>query len=157
MRMRGPLAVAPFLVAVTALNAAGQRPVSLTDRARGAERIVVAQVTTLTASYEVNEFGDQLIVSHLGLTVEETLKGDGSPKLSLEVEGGTVGDVTLEVSSLPRINRGERAVFFVTRNKDGKFVPHLRGMGILELDSQNRVKGSTLDLNDVRQAAAAAH
>jgi hypothetical protein len=127
------------------------------ERVRGAERVVVASVSDVTGAFATNEFGDQLIVSQVSLVVEESLKGKPTPALVLEVEGGTVGDLTLEVSSLPRMTPGERAVFFVTTNKHGKQVPHLRGLGILKLDSQNRVKGSSLDLETIRRAAHGAN
>ncbi len=140
-----------MVVASTTLSA--QAAVSIPDRLRGAERVVVAQVGSMTATYQTNEFGDRLIVSHLALAVEETLKGPSTPALSLDVDGGTLGGLTLEVSSLPKMHTGERAVFFVTADKHGHNVPHLRGQGILKLDAQNRVKGSTLDLSAIRQMA----
>ena len=145
---------ASVIVLGTSAVVAAQPPVSVPERVRGAERVVVAQVADVTATYETNEYGDRLIVSHVALAVEETLKGHPSAALSVDVDGGTLGGLTLEVSSLPKMNRGERAVFFVTQNKEGKYIPHLRGQGILKLDSQNRVRGSSLDLDAIRQMAS---
>lgn len=130
-------------------------PVPLPDRVRGAERVVVAQVEDLHATYETNEYGDQLIVSHVRLRVEESLKGKPDASLEIDVVGGTVGDLTLEVSNLPRMNRGERAVFFLTTNRhSGRLVPYLWGQGILKLDAQNRVRGTSLDLTTIKEMAA---
>lgn len=130
-------------------------PVSIPDRVRGAERVVVAQVVDLTARFETNEFGDQLIVSRVKLTVEESLKGHAEPSVEIDVLGGTVGDLTLEVSSLPKLNPGERAVFFLARDQHtGRLIPHLRGQGILKLDAENKVRGSSLDLDRIKQMAA---
>ena len=138
------------------LSASGL-PVPIPDRARGAERVVVARIADLHATFETNEFGDQLIVSHVKLEVEESLKGRAEPLVDIDVLGGTVGDLTLEVSTLPRLTRGERAVFFLARDKHtGKLVPHLRGQGILKLESDNRVKRSSLDLPTIKQLVASA-
>jgi hypothetical protein len=124
---------------------------TIEERARGAERVVVATVTGITSKYERNEFGDELIVSHATLAVEEAVKGISETVTTLEYEGGTVNGITLHVSSLPVLNRGERAVFFMTRGKQGQFKPHLRGQGILKLDAKNHVQGSSLTLDDVRR------
>jgi hypothetical protein len=133
------------------MSAAGGSQASIPDRARGAARIVVATVTHLNASLERNEFGDELIVSHLQLAIEETLKGDRQGALSLDVTGGTVNGVTLRVSSLPAMATGERAVFFLDVGRNGVYVPHLRGQGILKLDAADRVQGTGLTLAEVRR------
>jgi hypothetical protein len=140
----------------TLIHAATGPSVSIPERAHGAERVVVAAVRTLTASYETNEFGDRLIVSHLVLGVEETWKGSREEALPVDVLGGTAGGVTLRVSSLPTMAAGERAVFFLQRNRQGVLVPHLRGQGILKLDSTNRIKGTPLTLDEVRRLATGA-
>jgi hypothetical protein len=150
-RWSGALAVA--LVALTATaRAADQRPVTIEERASGAERVVVASVGDVTAGYETNEFGDRLIVSHARLNVEEAIKGPAEA-ITLDYEGGTVDGITLHVSSLPALQHGERAVFFVTRGQKGGFTPHLRGQGILKLDDQNHVPNSSLSLDDIRRMA----
>jgi hypothetical protein len=63
----------------------------------------------------------------------------------------------LRVSSLPTLTPGERAVFFLDRMSDGTFQPHLRGQGILKLDDQNFVKGTSLSLDEIRRVAASAN
>ena len=149
----------------------GPQPVTIEERARGAERVVVATVTDVSSRYERNEFGDELIVSRATLALEEVLKGPTEPA-TLEYEGGTVDGITLHVSSLPGRARGERglffmkrgqpgvlrppvrgerAIFFMTRGKRGELRPHLRGQGILKLDRSNHVQGSGLTLDDVRR------
>jgi hypothetical protein len=142
------------LVALSAvpLTASNDQPTSIQERARGAERIVVAAVATTSARYERNQFGDNLIVTHAQLAVEETIKGAGGP-VTLAIEGGTVNGITLHVSSLPTLSQGDRAVFFMTAGPDGRFVPFNRGQGILKLDATNHVKGTSLSLDDVRRMA----
>jgi hypothetical protein len=142
-----------ILAATPRLAGSGQQPATIQERARGAERVVVATVAEATARYETNEFGDQLIVTHARLQVEEDVKGRGGPA-TLRLEGGTVNGITLRVASLPTLAPGERAVFFLTPSGTGEFNPHLRGQGILKLDSTNHVKGSSLTLEDVRQMAS---
>ncbi len=157
MRLRGAFVflIAALIGARASVVFAADGPLtSIPQRAQGAERIVVATVQTLTTSFETNDYGDHLIVSHLHLAIEETLKGTPQASLPIDVTGGTAGGVTLRVSSLPTMAAGERAVFFLERDRKGVLVPHLRGQGILKLDSMNRIKGSQLTLDDVRRLAA---
>ena len=61
---------------------------------------------------------------------------------------GTVGELTLKVSDLPQLERGERAVFFLEGEEP--FQPHGRGRGLLRLTSEDRVEGNNATLGDVR-------
>jgi hypothetical protein len=131
-------------------------PVSLVERARGAERVVVGRVASVSPVWQVNEFGDRLIVSIVGVTVDETLKGETRPAVNVEVEGGTIGALTLHVSDQLPVVRGERAVFYLRRNRRGAFVPHLRGQGMLKLDRFDRVPGSSLTLDRIRRETVGA-
>lgn len=137
-------------------SSAQETAVSLVDRARGAERVVVGQVASVQPVWQVNEFGDRLIVSVVRVTVDETLKGETQPTVDVEVEGGTIGDVTLRVSDQVPVAAGERAVFYLKRNPRGRFSPHLRGQGLLKLDRAGRVPGSNLTLDTIRRDAATA-
>jgi hypothetical protein len=125
--------------------------VPLAERARGAERIVVGRVASVNPVWQVNEFGDRLIVSVLRVTVNETLKGPSQATVDVEVEGGTIGDITLRVSDQASVAPGDRAVFYLRRNVRGSFVPHLRGQGLLKLDRSDRVPDSSLTLDTIRR------
>jgi hypothetical protein len=130
-------------------------PADLTSLARGADRIVVATVTRVDPVFQTNEFGDRLIVSRTHLHVDAVLKSGRAvdeEAIVLELEGGTIGELTLDVSDLPSLGRGERAVVFLRRNDRGAVVPHGRGNGILKLDPSDRVQGTDLTLAAVRQA-----
>ena len=146
-----------LLLAVVAVSPAvhAQVPVPLADRARGADRVVVGQVTSVTPAWQVNEYGDRLIVSTVRVAVTETLKGTATPSLDVDVEGGTIGSLTLHVSDQVAFVPGDRAAFFLKRNARGRFVPHLRGQGLLKLDRFNRVPGSSLTLDQIRREVAA--
>jgi hypothetical protein len=145
----GIISTAPSLIASVV------RPVPIQDRARGAERVVVAVVGDITATYERNVHGDELIVSHVALRVDEAIKGSlGNVVVALE--GGTINGITLRVSDLPTLSPGERAVFFLTPAPRDEFTPHLRGQGILKLDSSDHVRNSSLTLGQIRQLARSA-
>ena len=139
-----------------AVRAADGVPVPLRERTRGAERVVVGRVTSVEPTWKVTEFGDRLIVSTVRVAVDETLKGQTQSTLDVDVEGGTIGNLTLRVSDETSFRPGERGVFYVRRNARGRFVPHLRGLGLLKLDQSNRVPGSSLTLSEIRREAAAA-
>ena len=141
------------LLALAGAAAAQEQPVPLQTRARGAERVVVGRVASVDASWQVNDFGDRLIVSLVRVTVDETLKGQTQQSVDVEVEGGTIGELTLRVSDLTTLRPGERAVFYLTRSRRGTLVPYLRGQGLLKLDGANRVAGSSTTLDQIRVAA----
>lgn len=133
--------------------AASQDPAAgLAERAEGAERIVVGRVATVNGVWRTNEFGDRLILSVVRVSVEETLKGQVQPTLDVEVEGGTIGDLTLHVSDVPSFAPGDRAVFYLQRNPRGALVPYRRGLGLLKLDGSQRVVGSSLTLEEIRRS-----
>ena len=130
------------------VEAQGQPP-SVAIQAEGAGRVVVARVATVRAQFETNQYGDQLIVSHAGLEVLETLKGAPAATLNVAIEGGTVGDLTLKVSDLPALAEGERAMFFL--NVDGaEHTPHRRGHGIVKIDDNDRSEDG-VSLEDLRK------
>src|SRR4051794_41669539 len=70
------------------------------ERTRGAERVVVGHVETVTPVWRTNDYGDRLIVSVVHVAVDETLKGAAAPALELEGGGGTTGTGTLRGSDL---------------------------------------------------------
>jgi hypothetical protein len=142
------------LLGVQAEAANQEASSSLAERTGGAERVVVGRVASVQGVWQENEFGDRLIVSVVRVTVDETLKGPPQQELEIEVEGGTIGDLTLRVSDLATFTRGERAVFYLTRSPRGRFVPYMRGQGLLKLDQFERVAGSTVTLEQIRRAAS---
>jgi hypothetical protein len=146
------LILAATLAVPPAATAQGSPPIDIPERIAGADRAVVARIQRVTARLERNEWGDELIVTHARLTVEEALKGDLPETLTVAVEGGTLGDLTLRVSDLPVLRAGERAVFLLREDR-GRMVPHLRGLGILKLDETDTVRGSGLTLGTIRSMA----
>jgi len=131
--------------------AADSRQIDLPTRTRGARKVVVAKAVSVTPTWRTTAHGDRLIVSEVALQVEETLKGTPASLMWLEVEGGTIDGVTLAVSSLTPMKMGDRAVFFLDETSSGLHLPHMKGMGIMRLDANDRIQGSSLRLEEVRR------
>jgi hypothetical protein len=129
--------------------------VPIEERARGAARIVVATVVDTAARYDRNEFGDEVIITRARLSIDEAIKGSVD-ELTLSLEGGTVDGITMRVSTLPTLVKGERAVFFVVPARGGEFQPHLQGQGILKLDRTDRIRGTSVTLGEIRRLVASA-
>jgi hypothetical protein len=147
----GTLRILVAFVAIGATPATAQtRVASLEERFAGAEQVVVAEAQSVSGVWRQNDHGDRIIVSRVLLQVAETLKGAGARQIWLEIEGGTVDGVTLEVSSLPQLKQGDRAVFFLNGDRD-VHRPFLKGQGILTLDDNEMVTGSSLHLNTIRR------
>jgi hypothetical protein len=141
---------------VPSLFASEGPPPDVAKQAKAAQRVVVATISEVHTSFARNEHGDQLIMSRLVLDVAETLKGPDATLLSVDIEGGTVGELTLRVSDMPQVERGERAVFFLDRSGPDQHLPHGRGLGVLKLDGNDRVRGSDMSLAAVRTAVTSA-
>ncbi len=125
-------------------------------RARGAARVVVGAVVDMQPRFDVNEYGDRLIVTRTTLHVEETLKGSHTDLVDMDVEGGTIGDLTLKVSDLPALHRGDRGVFFLESSSSSVQHLHGRHLGIVRLDASDHELASTVTLADIRAAVRAA-
>jgi hypothetical protein len=76
--------------------------------------------------------------------------------VTVTVEGGTVGDLTLTVSDLPSLRSGDRAMFFLDPGGNGRMVPRDRGRGILKVSKAGTVEGSAVTLDEVRGQVLAA-
>lgn len=155
LRMAAQLVPLACLMSLGAGLRAQEVATSLVERARGAELVVVGRVASSQALWRVTENGDRLIVTILRVVTGETLKGATAPTLDVEVEGGTIGDLTLRVSDLPAFVPGDRAVFYLRRDSAGTLVPHRRGEGLLRLDQSDRVPGTSLTLDEVRRTVRA--
>ena len=154
--MKSWLAVAMVCVSASTVRAEVGPPTDVAAHSRGAGKVVVARVSTVHSTFATNRFGDQLIVSNAVLEVLDTLKGNPQAVTTVTVEGGTVGDLTLKVSDMQELKEGDRAVFFLDDDGTGH-VPHGRGRGILKLDDGDKVQGSNLTLQQVKDAVRGAN
>lgn len=152
--MRILFAVSLVCLGAATVSASIGPEVDIPTRAKGAKKVVVATVVDVQSTFDVNEYGDRLIVSHASLQVDETMKGTREEAVMVTVEGGTVGELTLKVSDMPTMVKGDRAVMFLDEANRGGYVPHGRGLGVLKLDSGNRVAGTSLTLDEIRNMVA---
>jgi hypothetical protein len=148
---RSAIAAAFAFCLAPGLATAQQLAVPVSDRARGAEQVVVGHVSSVTPVWRDNDFGDRLIVSVVHVIVDETLKGSSQSSVDVEVEGGTIGTLTLRVSDLDTFAPGDRAIFYLQHNRRGGLIPHRRGLGLQKLDVAGRVHGSTVTLDQIRR------
>jgi hypothetical protein len=149
------IGLALVLVTLTdAAAAAEPTAAALNNGIRRAAFTVVGTVADTRPSRRRSSFGDEVIVTTAIVQVTEQLRGGAPSWLPIEVEGGTIGDITMEVSDTPILHRGDRAIFLIDRLTDGRYVPHDRGRGIARLMSDDRINDSALTLGDVRRMIA---
>ena len=60
-----------------------------------------------------------LIVSKVWLGVSEVVRGSSISSVSVDIEGGTLGGMTMRVSDLPEMKPGARALFLLGQLPDG--------------------------------------
>jgi len=138
--------------ATVAADTAGST--DLATRLRGASRTVVGSVARLEPRMVRTRRGDQMIVTRTWLRVEESLKGRAEAFIAVDVEGGTIGELSMRVSDIEPLAVGERAVVMMEPTAEGGWRPHRRGLGLLRLASDNRVRELGVSLADVRRLAA---
>ena len=117
--------------------------------------IVTLQPVVDTPNSALSTTAIRLIVTRAWLRVDEVMKGQPQQLIALDLEGGTVGDLTLQVSDMPSMRRGERAVLFLDPERNGAFAPNGRGQGFLKL-AGDHVSSSSLTLADVKARIRAA-
>jgi hypothetical protein len=144
------LTVAPVLSGIASANPQIDR---VSRALRQAERVVVGQVSAVEPIWKSNEHGDQLIVSRAWVRADETLKGTPATDVAIEIEGGTLGGLTLKVSDMPTMRPGDRAVFVLRRGPAGEWLPHDRGAGVMRVDANGNVAGAGMPLEQLRQLA----
>ncbi len=131
-----------------------QDALDVISRARGAERVVVGTIDRVVPMVVQNQHGDQLIVSRTTVVVEEVLQGSPTQMLTVDIEGGTLGDLTLEVSDMPSVKLGDRGIFFVRPSAGGSHVLHRRGEGLLRLRQNEVIDRPGLTLDSIRRQLA---
>jgi hypothetical protein len=102
-----------------------------------ADAVIVATVCKVEARWDTNRFGDQLIVTRASLCSEPggVLKGNQRSDYSLEVEGGTLDGVTLELSHLPLLHVGDRGLFLLERGDAQTYELAGDGLGYFQFDA----------------------
>jgi hypothetical protein len=132
------------------VSSASAQSATLESRVSGAETVVVAAARSVSASWHENEHGDRIIVSRFLLEVAESLKGAPARAMWVDVDGGTLDGFSLRVSGLHLPEVGERAVFILDPTEGGVHTLHRRGLGILPLDDRDNVRGTSINLSEIR-------
>jgi len=101
-----------LLAASFRLSAATVRPITFEELVSEAVIITRGEVIGVRAEWR-DRGNDSPIVTRVTVRVEQTLKGDATPQLELEFLGGTIGNLTLEVSDSPQFKVGERDFLFI--------------------------------------------
>ncbi len=126
------------------------------EKARGSAKVVLGTVTEVNSEFGENEHGDRLILSRVTVRVDETMKGVHEGSVLVTLEGGTVGDLKLVVSDMPALEKGNRAVMFLTSSPGGDNRPYGRGSGVVEVGDDDTALESDLTVEDIRAAVRAA-
>ncbi len=95
--------------------ATSMHPFTLDELAYVADRVVSGEVLSVEASYAT----DGLIVTHVEVGVQETLKGPADDIVTAWVIGGTVGGRTLSVDGTPSFSEGEKVLLFLEQDDHG--------------------------------------
>ncbi|MBD3234889.1 MAG: hypothetical protein GF315_14290 [candidate division Zixibacteria bacterium] len=90
-------------------------PVSDKWMVNHSEVIVAGEVVSITSDYEA----DGLIWSYATIQVDQVVMGLASDQVTFKYQGGTVGDMTLRVSTSPTFEEGEEVLVFLKSAEDG--------------------------------------
>jgi hypothetical protein len=81
----------------------------LTDKA---EKIVLGTVTDINSRWET-EAGRKLIFTSVTIGIKTYVKGLGPDIITIKIPGGKVGNITQEVSDIPRFELSEKVLLFL--------------------------------------------
>ncbi|MCK4340241.1 MAG: matrixin family metalloprotease [Phycisphaerae bacterium] len=84
------------------------------DLTAEAQQIIIGDVVEVTSFWNEER---TLIKSRIVVNVEQYLVGSGTGTEVLEMDGGTVGDMTLNVSVLPAFEEGDHVLLFLGDNE----------------------------------------
>jgi hypothetical protein len=102
-------------LAIPAARALSVIPPTFEQLVSTAEVVVDGEVTGVRS--ELSSFeGRPLVYTYVSIRVLDALKGAPGETVELRMLGGTVGDVTLQVSGVPKFKVGERNLFFIEGN-----------------------------------------
>lgn len=111
------------------------RMLGLDDLAQGATDIVVARVESVQPRWTRDH---RSIVTEVRLKVEERLKGDEAPTLTVVTPGGELDGIRVEVDAVPAFVVGERCVLFTSRNAAGRTAVLGLAQGKFEVTESDR-------------------
>lgn len=116
-RFAGVLATAGLLLAgaIQPAQATTVPETSFSALVGQADQVVLAEVLA-TRSDWAGAGAQRRIATYVRIRVVECLKGAASGEFELDFTGGTVGQESLRVSGMPRLQAGAREIFFLRDN-----------------------------------------
>ena len=96
-----------------ALSATTVIPPSFDELVSKADTIFLGRAVD-TRSEFVSSRTSRSIVTHVTFVVERLLKGRAGLQTKLTFQGGTVGDLRMEITDMPQFRVGDRDVLFVS-------------------------------------------
>jgi hypothetical protein len=100
---------------LTGANATTVIPPTFEEMTDRADLVFVGKA--LSSRSEWRSVGtNRVIFTLVDYETHDVLKGNGDKSVTLQFLGGTVGEVTMEVSGVPKFNVGERVILFVEKN-----------------------------------------
>lgn len=114
LRLGGPLILGLWLAASPARATTVIAP-DFDSLVSGADYVVRAVVKSVTCEYRTTPRG-QAIFTKVELTVLETITGTPPTPLVLDLLGGTVNGVTMQVQGVPQFHVGDEDILFVQSN-----------------------------------------
>jgi hypothetical protein len=102
-------------VAITDASATTAIPPTFEEMADMAELVFVGKAVASRAEWRTVG-SDRVIFTLVEFETQEVLKGNAGKSVTLQFLGGTIGDMTLEVTGVPRFKAGDRVILFVEKN-----------------------------------------
>jgi hypothetical protein len=117
IRLRQFLAVAWAMawVATTDAMATTVIPPTFEEMADRADLVFVGKAVASRSEWRTVG-GDRVIFTLVEFEAQEVLKGNAAKQVILQFLGGTIGEMTLDVSGVPRFKSGDRVILFVEKN-----------------------------------------
>jgi hypothetical protein len=138
-----------FALSTTIITRGQSADIDVAALTRGSNQVVIGTVVDATGRMGTNAYGDRLIFTDLRVDVSETLKGDSRNVVVVTVEGGQAAGLTLKVSDMPTLKRGDRAVYFLVKGTP-EWIPYARGRGVVRIDTTDHLDNTSLTLTDAR-------
>jgi hypothetical protein len=101
---------------------------------------------TVVSSYA--QWEERNIYTYTTLRVRESLKGERSSTIVVKQLGGTVGEISQEISGSPKLRRNEDAVLFLVQWK-GHFWIHSIVLGKFSVVTEGNTSVAYNDLNNI--------
>lgn len=117
-----------------------------------ADWVVTGVIREVSSYYGTSRHGFELILSDLRLEVTKVLQGQPVGQLTFTVEGGTVGEMTVHVSSTPELEVGATYLLLLQRDQQGRLWLFGTNFGALPVAEGDAVDALGIRLETLYQA-----